>query len=269
MSELVHVSSGGVSRYAQADLASGVYTIRFPAGARLWRVGITTYLSDEPAYAIASFYAPPDEANGIPLGPDTRYTLQRLWGGETLTFDSPPRSGTLSISAPESTDTFVTSSSRTLYLQISFPSGKALKFTSQFSASSDYVEEDVSTGVPSNNTSTNTPTKTAAQTLPAKKHIQTPGKYIKCYVVPKKHVGTLFIGITNNLGGSCKFRLALGTTRTPKKADFIVFDQELAPYGSFFKNGLVCSPGEIIFVSTDSPTLTVRIEGMLTDLTKV
>lgn len=128
--ELIHTLTDKTLRYAQAGLPSGIYKILIPKGTHLWRVGITTYLSDEPAYAIASFDAEPVEP-GVPLGPDTRNTLERLWSGSTLTFDSPPRSGTLSISAPESTSTFRSDRDRWLYLRISFPSGKALNFTSQ------------------------------------------------------------------------------------------------------------------------------------------
>ena len=130
MTELHHVRAGNTLRHAQADLPSGLYRILIPAGAHLWRVGVSTYLHDAPARALAAFDAPP-VAPTEPLGTDTRHTLERLWGGATLSFYSPPGSGTLSISAPESTSTFRADRDRWLYLQLEFPAGKALSFASQ------------------------------------------------------------------------------------------------------------------------------------------
>lgn len=127
---LTHTRTGDTLRHAQSGLPSGLYQILIPAGTHLWRTGVQTYLSDEPASALASFDAPPT-GPGEPCGPDTRHTLERLWAGATLSFYSPPGSGTLSISAPDSASTFRADRDRWLYLQLEFPAGKALNFASQ------------------------------------------------------------------------------------------------------------------------------------------
>lgn len=136
--ELTHTRTGDTLRYKRADLLSGLYRILIPAGTHLWRTGVQTYLSDEPAGALASFDAPPT-APGEPCGPDTRNTLARLWAGATLAFESPARSGTLMISQPESTSVFRADRDRWLYLQLSFPSGKALGWQSQMDLHADTV----------------------------------------------------------------------------------------------------------------------------------
>ena len=136
MTELHHTRSGDTLRYAQSGLPSGLYRILIPAGTHLWRTGVQTYLSDEPASALASFDAPP-AAPGEPCGPDTRDTLARLWAGATLAFESPARSGTLMLSQPESTSTFRADRDRWLYLQLNFPAGKALGWQSQIDLHAD------------------------------------------------------------------------------------------------------------------------------------
>ena len=128
--ELTHTRTGNTLRHAQSGLPSGLYQILIPAGTHLWRTGVQTYLSDEPASALASFDAPPT-GPGEPCGPDTRNTLQRLWAGATLAFERPARSGTLMISQPESTSVFRADRDRWLYLQLNFPAGKALGWQSQ------------------------------------------------------------------------------------------------------------------------------------------
>ena len=130
MQELIHIRSGDTLRCAEHDLPSGLYRILIPAGTHLWRVGISTYLHDAPASALAAFDAPPVHP-GVPCGPDTRHTLERLWAGATLSFYSPPGSGTLSISAPDSASTFRADRDRWLYLSLNFPAGKVLNFASQ------------------------------------------------------------------------------------------------------------------------------------------
>ena len=57
--ELNHIRTGNTLRNAQSGLPSGLYQILIPAGTHLWRTGVQTYLSDEPASALASFDAPP------------------------------------------------------------------------------------------------------------------------------------------------------------------------------------------------------------------
>lgn len=133
---LTHTRTGNTLRHAQSGLPSGLYQILVPAGTHLWRTGVQTYLSDEPASALLSFDAPPT-GPGEPCGPDTRTTLARLWAGATLSFESPPRSGTLMISQPESTSTFRADRDRWLYLQLNFPSGKALGWQSQIDLRAD------------------------------------------------------------------------------------------------------------------------------------
>lgn len=134
--ELPHTRTGDTLRHAQSGLPSGLYRILIPAGTHLWRTGVQTYLSDEPASALLSFDAPPT-GPGEPCGPDTRNTLQRLWAGATLSFCSPERSGTLMISQPESTSVFRADRDRWLYLQLTFPTGKALGWQSQIDLHAD------------------------------------------------------------------------------------------------------------------------------------
>ena len=128
--ELLHVRSGDTLRHAQADLPSGLYRIQIPAGTKLWRVSVQTYLYDAPARALLAFDAPP-VAPGTPAGPDTRDTLARLWAGATLAFEAPALSGGLSISQPEATSTFVADRDRWLYLSLDFPAGRVLSWQSQ------------------------------------------------------------------------------------------------------------------------------------------
>ena len=134
--ELIHTRTGDTLRNAQSGLPSGLYRILIPAGAHLWRTGVQTYLSDEPASALASFDAPPT-GPGEPCGSDTRNTMARLWAGATLSFYSPERSGTLMISQPESTSPFRADRDRWLYLQLNFPDGKALGWQSQIDLHAD------------------------------------------------------------------------------------------------------------------------------------
>ena len=136
MNELAHTRSGDTLRHAQSGLPSGLYRVMIPAGTHLWRTGVQTYLSDEPASALASFDAPPI-GPGEPCGPDTRHTLERLWAGATLSFYSPPGSGTLMLSQPESTSDFRADRDRWLYLQLNFPAGKALGWQSQIDLHAD------------------------------------------------------------------------------------------------------------------------------------
>lgn len=133
---LTHTRTGDTLRHAQSGLPSGLYQILIPAGTHLWRTGVQTYLSDEPASALASFDAPPT-GPGEPCGPDTRHTLARLWAGATLAFESPASSGTLMISQPESTSPFRADRDRWLYLQLDFPAGKALGWQSQIDLHAD------------------------------------------------------------------------------------------------------------------------------------
>lgn len=76
MTELTHTRTGDTLRNAQSGLPSGLYHILIPAGTHLWRTGVQTYLSYEPASALASFDAPPT-GPGEPCGPATRNTLAR------------------------------------------------------------------------------------------------------------------------------------------------------------------------------------------------
>ena len=75
--ELTHTRAGDTLRCAEHGLPSGLYRILIPAGTHLWRTGVQTYLSGEPASALLSFDAPP-AAPGEPCGPDTRNTMARL-----------------------------------------------------------------------------------------------------------------------------------------------------------------------------------------------
>lgn len=128
--ELVHNREGNILRHVEPGLVSGLYKILVPKDTHVWRTGITTYLYDEPASAILSFDVPPI-GSGTPCGPDTREVLNRLWAGAILSFDSPARSGSLMLSQPENTSPFRAEQDRWLYLQLNFPAGKALNWTSQ------------------------------------------------------------------------------------------------------------------------------------------
>ena len=136
--ELHHVRSGDTLRHAAHDLPSGQYRILIPAGTKLWRVSVQTYLYDAPARALLAFDVPP-VAPGTPAGPDTRDTLARLWAGATLAFEAPERSGGLSISQPQSTSTFRADRDRWLYLSLDFPAGRVLSWQSQIEVHADQV----------------------------------------------------------------------------------------------------------------------------------
>lgn len=136
--ELLHVRSGDTLRHAAHDLPSGQYRILIPAGTKLWRVSVQTYLYDAPARALLAFDAPP-VAPGMPAGNDTRDTLARLWSGATLAFEAPERSGGLSISQPQSTSTFRADRDRWLYLSLDFPAGRVLSWQSQIEPHADQV----------------------------------------------------------------------------------------------------------------------------------
>lgn len=130
--ELKFKPSGDTLYFADREMRSGLYKILVPKGTHVWYVGLNTYLSDEPATGLAAMDAPPDAAVAQPCGEDTRRVLERLWAGETLSFYSPGGSGGLSISAPErSSSRFRADRDRWLYLQVSFPAGRARDFASQ------------------------------------------------------------------------------------------------------------------------------------------
>ena len=115
--------------HAKADLPSGQYRIRVPAGTRRWAVSVNTYRAPEEAHAWLRMDQAP-ERNGALLQ-DHRRTLERLWHGEELHAFSPENSGALTISTPESIDPFVTDRERWLYLDLVFPAGKTLSWYSR------------------------------------------------------------------------------------------------------------------------------------------
>lgn len=134
--ELIHTRTGDVLRNTQSGLPSGLYRILIPAGAHLWRSAADTFAFDEPASALLSFDSPP-VGPGVPCGPDTRNILATLWAGATLSFYSPERSGSLMLSQPESTSPFRADRDRWLFLQLTFPAGKALAWKSQIDLHAD------------------------------------------------------------------------------------------------------------------------------------
>lgn len=144
---LTHTLTGDTLRHTAHDLPSGLYRILIPAGAKLWRVSVQTYLYDAPARALLAFDAPP-VAPGTPAGNDTRDTLARLWAGATLAFDAPERSGGLSISQPQSTSTFKADRDRWLYLSLDFPAGRVLSWQSQIELHADQVQAPLPTVSP-------------------------------------------------------------------------------------------------------------------------
>ena len=123
--------------HAQANLVSGQYRIRIPAGTRRWAVSVNTYRAPEEAHAWLRMDQAPVRA-GAPLQ-DTRRTLERLWQGEELHAFSPESSGALTISTPEATDTFVTDRERWLYLDLVFPAGKTLSWYSRIELAEGHV----------------------------------------------------------------------------------------------------------------------------------
>ncbi len=134
--ELNHTRAGHILRNAQAGLPSGLYRILIPAGTHLWRSAADTFAFDEPASALLSFDSPP-VGPGVPCGPDTRNILATLWAGATLSFYSPERSGSLMLSQPENTSPFRADRDRWLFLQLTFPAGKALAWKSQIDLHAD------------------------------------------------------------------------------------------------------------------------------------
>ena len=123
--------------HAQADLPSGQYRIRIPAGTRRWAVSVNTYKAPEEAHAWLRMDQAPVRAEA-PLQ-DTRRTLERLWRGEELHAFSPENSGALMISTPEATDPLVTDKERWLYLDLVFPAGKALSWYSRIELAESHV----------------------------------------------------------------------------------------------------------------------------------
>lgn len=146
--ELQHVLAGDTLRYAGADVPSGLYKIRIPAGAVAWRVGVQTYRVDEPARALLAMDAPPDAARAEPVGTDTRQTLQRLWAGATILCESPGNSGTLSISQPEMGGAWRADRERWLYLQLDFPGGRTLGWQSQVVLDAAFAQPPAAPGLP-------------------------------------------------------------------------------------------------------------------------
>lgn len=141
MTDLDHTATDPNSQtlliHAQANLVSGQYRIRIPAGTRRWAVSVNTYRAPEEAHAwLRMDHAP--ERNGALLQ-DHRRTLERLCHGEELHAFSPENSGALTISTPESTDPFVTDRERWLYLDLVFPAGKALSWYSRIELAEGHV----------------------------------------------------------------------------------------------------------------------------------
>lgn len=144
--ELIHVLNGNVLRYTGTLTPSGLYRIRLPEGTRLWRMGIRTYQYEEAATAVLRLDEPPTDL-GTLNGPDISKTLQRLWDGETLGFYSPPNSGTLTISSPDSTTQFRTDRERWLYLKMQFPSGRVYSWDSHIELHADAKVDDEGLGM--------------------------------------------------------------------------------------------------------------------------
>lgn len=115
--------------HAEANLVSGLYRIRIPAGTRRWAVSVNTYRAPEEAHAWLRMDQAPERSGS--LLQDHRRTLERLCHGEELHAFSPENSGALTISTPESTDPFVTDRERWLYLDLVFPAGKTLSWYSR------------------------------------------------------------------------------------------------------------------------------------------
>lgn len=138
--ELIHERYGNTLRFTSDTTRSGLYKLLIPQGARIWAVGVRTYRTDEPAEALIAMDAPP-VGPGEPVGPDARTTLPRLWAGATLSFYSPPESGTLLISQREESSAFRADRDRWMYLQMSFPSGKVYSWDSQIELHADVSPE--------------------------------------------------------------------------------------------------------------------------------
>lgn len=141
MTDLDHTSNSTASptvlQHAQANLQSGLYRIRIPAGTHRWAVSVNTYRAPEEAHAWLRIDQAPVRS-GAPLQ-DPRRTLERLWHGEELHASSPENSGALTISTPESTDPFVTDRERWLYLDLVFPAGKTLSWYSRIELADGHV----------------------------------------------------------------------------------------------------------------------------------
>lgn len=138
MQDLHHVLTGTTLYHTAHDMPSGLYRMLVPAGTRLWRVSVQTYLYPAPARALLAFDAPP-VAPGTPNGSDTLHTLSRLWAGETISFDAPANSGGMSISQPSNDDTFRADRDRWLYLQLDFPGGLVNSWQSWLELHADQV----------------------------------------------------------------------------------------------------------------------------------
>lgn len=136
--ELIHTCIGSTLYNTTHAMPSGIYRMLVPAGTRVWRVSVQTYLHPAPARALLSFDAPP-VAPGTPNGSDTLHTLSRLWSGETIAFEAPGGSGGLTISQPSNDDTFRADRDRWLYLLLDFPGGLTNTWNSQMELHADQV----------------------------------------------------------------------------------------------------------------------------------
>ena len=126
--ELVHTPGGGRLNNASNGLVSGLYKIKIPACTSSWGVSVTTYRYDEPATAFMKLDSPPS-GTGTQLQ-DARDTLVRLYNGDEVKTYSPENSGVLSVSEHNSASSFQTRTERWLYLNISFPAGRTIGFSS-------------------------------------------------------------------------------------------------------------------------------------------
>lgn len=260
------------------------FKIFVPPGTKYFGVSVQTYSAPQEAKAVLKYGSPPSEF-GDDYITDARYTLQRLVTGDEINCYSPANSGALSISTQQ--DDIVADVSSGGYIYIRYSGPQFISFQTRVTVDKDTyiawyesadwdsqgnpVSEDVSFDDPSSTPSdtTQSDSSTAGSTLPAKLHITNKNTNVRVYTLPEKTVGTLFINVTNNSKTAVKIRIAVTTNNTPQLEDFIVFDQQLASLATFTKNGLVCSSKESIWVYNTNNDCTVRIEGMITDLTKV
>lgn len=140
--ELIHNLEGATLYNSIPNLPSGVYKILIPKGTHHWRVSVEAYKAPEPATAILAMDSE-NFTDSVPVGSDTRNTLERLWNGEILSFYSPENSGSLTISTPESTSSFRADRDRWLYLNLNFAGKFALKWQSQVTLYPDAVPADI------------------------------------------------------------------------------------------------------------------------------
>jgi len=81
------------------------------------------------------------------------------------------------------------------------------------------------------------------------------------YTVPALTVATVNVRFANRNAAAAKIRLAIGTGGAVATTDYLSYDQSIPANGIIEDTGLVCSPGDKVWVYSDTANVSVRIHG--------